>query len=203
MLYIRSQFMTGRHRPSSEALLLYLVISIAYYALITPLVDLLLPEQSGKTTTAIYSVLSQESGDRSPLHWLLIVFVVPALVGFFLGFNVQRNLLRSALRLLRINLVHAIPTAWDWKFGDRKAQWVLVTLNDGTQFAGFFGSNSFISTSPGERDMYIQYLYDIDNKNNWTPRGRSGVLITSGKIKTIEFWPFNPEEDTNGPRKQA
>ena len=200
MLYIRSQFMTGQHQPRSETLLLYLVVSIAYYALITPIVDLFLPQGSGKSTTSVYSLLSQESGDLTPWHWLLIVFVIPTLVGLFLGLNIQKNILTKFLQLIGINLVHAIPTAWDWKFGDRKAQWVLVTLNDGTQFAGFFGSKSFISTSPYERDMYIQYLYEIDDEDNWTPRGRSGVLIASGKIKTIEFWPHDPEEDTNGPR---
>lgn len=200
MLYIRSQFMAGQHQPRSETLLLYLVVSIAYYALIIPIVDLFLPQGSGESTTSVYSILSQESGDLTPWHWLLIVFVIPILVGLFLGLNIQKNILTKFLQLIGINLVHAIPTAWDWKFGNRKAQWVLVTLNDGTQFAGFLGSKSFISTSPYERDMYIQYLYEIDDEDNWTPRGRSGVLIASGKIKTIEFWPHDPEEDTNGPR---
>lgn len=201
MLYVRSQLVTGQHLPRSETLLLYLVVSIAYYALITPLVDLFLPQEPDESVATVYAILSQKSSEYTSWHWLSIVFGIPTLFGLLLGWNVQKNILRGVLQLIRINLAHAIPTAWDWKFNKREAQWVLVTLNDGTQFAGFFGSESFISTSPGERDMYIQYIYDINPEDNsWTPRDRSGVLIASGKIKTIEFWPHDQEEDTNGPR---
>ena len=41
-------------------------------------------------------------------------------------------------------------------------QWVLVTLKDGTRFAGYCGPQSFISSDPAEHDMYIEQTYDLD-----------------------------------------
>ena len=37
----------------------------------------------------------------------------------------------------------------------------------------------------------------IDDENNWSSRGESGVLIAAGKVQTIEFWPYDPQEDAN------
>ena len=90
-----------------------------------------------------------------------------------------------------------MPTAWDWKFGNMDNEWVLVTLKDGTRFAGFCGAQSFISSDPAERDIYVQWIYDIDDNHHWQSRGETGVLITSGEVKTIEFWPYKIQETTD------
>ena len=52
------------------------------------------------------------------------------------------------MQYCRLYTVHVMPTAWDWKIGDMTEQWVLVTLKDGTRFAGLCGSDSFISSDP-------------------------------------------------------
>ena len=77
------------------------------------------------------------------------------------------------------------------------SQWVLVTLKDGTRFAGFCGPESFMSSDPTERDIYIERIYDVDDQNNWSSRREKGVLITAGEIQTIEFWPHTSEESAN------
>ena len=76
-------------------------------------------------------------------------------------------------------------------------QWVLVTLKDGTRFAGYCGTESCMSSDPTERDIYIESVYDLTDDNVWTPRGENGVLITAGEVQTIEFWPDIPQEDAN------
>lgn len=88
-----------------------------------------------------------------------------------------------------------MPTAWDWKFGNMNSQWVLVVLKDGTHFGGLCGPDSFVSSDPTERDIYIQWVYDIDDEKNWHPRGETGVLICAGEVRTIEFWPYDLEEN--------
>lgn len=136
------------------------------------------------------SVLSiQEPGYEKALAWFALTFVGPAVLGLLLGVNIQKDLFRRVLQRCGLNPVHVIPTAWDWKFGVMKEQWVLVTLKDGTRFAGFCGNDSFMSSDPAERDIYIQWIYDIDDNNNWSQRGENGVLIAAGEISTIEFWP--------------
>ena len=76
-------------------------------------------------------------------------------------------------------------------------EWVLVTLRNGTRFAGYCGPDSFMSSDPDNRDLYIQWVYDIDDDSGWCPRGENGVLIAAGEISTIEFWPAERKEATN------
>ena len=46
--------------------------------------------------------------------------------------------------------------------------------------------------------MFIQWIYDIDEDGTWTPpKSERGVLIAAGEIRTIEFWPYNPQGETN------
>ena len=73
-------------------------------------------------------------------------------------------------------------------------QWVLVTLKDGTRFAGFCGSDSFMSSDPSERDIYIQQVYDVDDDNNWSSSAEKALLIIADEIQTIEFWPYVLQE---------
>lgn len=183
VLFVRSQFVTDRRTSHSTVLLSYLTVSLVYYAIAYPFLDL-------------GQLLYEHEGDDA-LAWFLFIFLGPVLLGLFLGINVQKNLLLRFLKWCGLNPVHAIPTAWDWKFGNMDEQWVLVTLKDDTRFVGFCGQESFISSDPTERDIYIQQIYDIDDENNWSWPGQKGILIAPGEIRTIEFWPYAPQGDAN------
>ena len=178
-LFVRSQFITGKS-PSynKERLLSYLTVSFIYGALILPFVDPSLIQ-------------------NSMWAWFGLVFGGPIVLGLILGFNIQKDLVRRCLNWFGLYPVHALPTAWDWKFSGMTEQWVLVTLKDGTRFAGFHGSQSFAASNPDERDMYIQWVYDIDDNGIWSSTDERGVLIAGGEIRTIEFWPYNPQETIN------
>lgn len=182
VLYVRAQFLTGWHPLQPTAVLSYFTISAIYYALALPLVNFVLP-------------ISLESG--SLLAWFTLVFIGPAALGLFLGVAVQKNWAFRALQWLRLNPVHPVPTAWDWKFGKMESQWVLVTLQDGTQFGGYFDSESFASSDPSERDIYIQWVCDIDSEDKWHPRNDKSVLIASDQVQTIEFWSNKTRENTS------
>ena len=183
VLFVRSQFVTGRSPSHSAAFLSYLTVSVIYNALILPFI--------------VFFSSIQEPGYGKAIVWFVLVFVGPAAVGLLLGVNIQKGLFHSFLQWCGLNPVHVMPTAWDWKFSSMNSQWVLVTLNDGTRFSGFCGSDSFMSSDPAERDIYIERIYEIDDDNIWSSRGENGVLITSGNVRTIEFWPYNPQENTN------
>ena len=181
-LFVRSQFITTR-RPSDSntaALLSYLTVSVVYGALVLP---------RGFVDPALLQ--------QSMWAWFGLVFVGPVVFGLFLGITIQKGLVRRLLNWFGLYPVHATPTAWDWKFGGREEQWVRVTLRDGTCLAGFYGSQSFTSSTPGERDMYIQWVYDIDDTGTWSSTNERGVLIAAGEISTIEFWAYTPQEETH------
>lgn len=72
--------------------------------------------------------------------------------------------------------------------------WVLVVLKDGTKFAGLSGSSSFMSSDPNERDFYLQQIYEIAPDKTWHAT-ESSLLICSGEIRTIEFWPYRSKEN--------
>lgn len=191
VLFVRSQFVTGRSPSRSTTVLSYLIVSIIYYALALPFIGLVL---SAPTPGKGWPLAAWLAG------WFALIIAGPAILGLVLGVNIQKDLLRRVLQWIGLNPVHVVPTAWDWKFGGMTPQWVLVTLKDGTRFAGFCGSGSFMSSDPAERDIYIERIYDVDDENNWNPRGENGVLIFAGEIQTIEFWPDVEQEIANDER---
>ena len=119
VLFVRSQFVTGRISPDLGAVP-YVIVSVVYYALAYPFLEILL---------AI-----QQPGVGKAIGWFTLIFVGPAILGLVLGINIQKNLFRRLLQRCGLHLVHAIPTAWEWKFSAMPPQWVLVTLKDGTRF---------------------------------------------------------------------
>ncbi|MPT48386.1 MAG: hypothetical protein E2598_08195 [Sphingobium sp.] len=173
ILYMRGQFLTGRALPSSDGLMAYITVSLVYYPIALPAFVWL----QGLTNLAAATV------------WILTIFIVPAAVGILLGMNARKGWLQYILRKLGMGTVHPINSAWDWRFVDCKSCWALVILKDGTKWAGFLGTESFMSSDPAERDIYIQQVYEIDKSNNWLPR-TSGVWIAHGEIQSIEFWPI-------------
>lgn len=184
VLYVRTQFLTGRMPPVAEGIVAYATVSLVYHALAFPF------------RPDVY-------GD-SPLngawtwHWFAFAFLVPAALGVVLGLNARHDWFGGMLRRLRLGTTHPIGCAWDWRFSEISDCWVLVVLKNGIQWAGYLGEGSFISSDQTERDIYLQQVYEIGDNNNWTPR-KSGVWIDGAEIQSIEFWP-NQEEADDGKR---
>jgi hypothetical protein len=176
-LFVRAQFLTGRRPSHSDAILSYLTLSIIYYALTFPIVD---------------AFRAVEGYDKT-FVWIVVVIVGPIVFGLVLGLNAQFEYGRRFLQRMGLNPVHVMPTAWDWKFAGITQEWILVVLQDGTEFAGYFGEKSFASSDTDERDLYIELVYDIGENDVWTQR-RNGVLIPGREIRTIEFWPNNEDD---------
>lgn len=181
ILYLRSQFTTGR-LGLSNALLSYLSVSCVYYALVFPIANL---------------PWIRELDYQDPLGWIFLVFLGPAVFGALLGVDIQRNYTRGFLRRAGLNTVHAVPSAWDWKFNKvQQLKWVVVTLKDGTQIGGFYGEDSFASSEPTERDIYLERSYRIDDEEScWSFESEEGILIVREEIKTIEFSPVDVKEN--------
>jgi hypothetical protein len=54
--------------------------------------------------------------------------------------------------------------------------------------AGEFGKNSFASSEPSERDLYLERVYQFSEDNPWQPVAKtSGILIKAEEIRYIEF----------------
>ena len=79
VLFVRSQFVTGRIAPDLGAVP-YVIVSVVYYALAYPFLGILL---------AI-----QQPGVGKAIGWFTLIFVGPAILGLVLGINIQKNLFR-------------------------------------------------------------------------------------------------------------
>ena len=176
VLYVRSQFLTGRMQAHKDALLSYFALSVMWWGLSLPVVS--------------WALGSLPLTSERPGLWFLLTLGGPAVFGTLLGVNASKGWTRRLLGRFGLRLIHVMPTAWDWKFEGMPASWVLVTLKDGTRFAGFCGSDSFISSDPQERDMYIQRIYSLDAEERWVDQGDKGLLVRGSEIRSIEFWPY-------------
>lgn len=98
---------------------------------------------------------------------------------------------RQTLRVFGLSLVHPTARSWDWVFHRVDPCFVLVTLKDGSQCAGYWGVNaagtqSFASSDPKERDLYISQVFEISDEGPWRPTPKS-IFIAAGEIRTVEF----------------
>jgi hypothetical protein len=151
----------------------------------------------------VYYLTASGFGKAHPLWtgllWTVVTLSSPILLGVFLAHFDQRQYVGKVLHLLGFNPLHPIPAAWDFKFYNTSPVWVLVTLKDGGSVAGFWGSRSFASSDPAERDLYIETVYMIPRgKKPWQKIPRSaGMLIPGREIRHIEFWSDDKEETHN------
>lgn len=88
------------------------------------------------------------------LLWLFVFFVAPLTLGLLLGFIWQRDIHRRLASTIGIRITHPIPNSWDYMFSSiTEAAWLLITLTDDRQVAGYFGPESFASSDVNERDI--------------------------------------------------
>lgn len=176
ILYFRAQFTTGRLPPLAEGAVSYVTLSLIYQAISYPITSTQLFVNAPMTLCYWAS-------------WFTFIFVVPAVIGGLLGLNVRKGWSKALVNYFGISTIHPINCAWDWHFGKCGEGWVIVTLKDDTKWYGFLGVNSFMSSDPAERDLYIEGVYVVENEGaSWTPRGNS-VWIAHGEIQTLEFLP--------------
>jgi len=182
ILGLRKQFIISRETNGHDFLLKILCYSAVNYAISSWLVYIIL-------TTEKSLVLGS-------FLWFSVLLVFPVLIGSIWGISAQKEWGYKLLRGLKINPVHVTSTAWDWKFGRMtRGSFVLVTLKDRTQYAGWCADGSFISSDRSERDIYIEKMYDLKESDKpWTDRGNDSVLICAGEIRSIEFIDPNNKE---------
>ena len=170
--FVRSKFLTRKISPQNQ-LIYYCAVSVVYYVLVW------LPVNA--------SSFIEELDYQNPWHMFFLLLVGPVVLGGLFGYESRREYVHRFIRWVGLgNLTHPVESAWDWKFMNTNDEWVIVTLKDGTRFAGFYGTSSFASSDPQKRDIYIQWVHDIDEEGKWI-YAKVGVLVTSGEVKTIEF----------------
>ena len=173
ILFMISRFTTGRPSFASS-----LAVSSAYYVIAWALFDF------GPADEVAKRVKDFE------VNWQVAMMVVgaPVAFGVLTGLAVQKEWLYQALRFVKLEPVHGIPSAWDWKFMQADQQWITVHLKNGTNILALYCKDCFVSTDPSERDLYLSNMYAWGEDGRPVKNERiDGLLLKADSIDRIEF----------------
>ena len=124
-------------------------------------------------------------------HWILLSLtsvVGSALLGFVIALIKQSQCISWILSRLKISIMHATPTAWDYLFFKQGSAFIIVTLTDDTKLYGWYSSNSFTSSDQDERDIFVEIGYKLSKDGKWEEDTQSGgFYVPKDQIKYIEF----------------
>ncbi|WP_219623298.1 DUF6338 family protein [Paenibacillus pasadenensis] len=183
MFWVFSIFVPTRESQLQTAILRYLFFSCLNYALWSPL---------------FYYLAKIDYSIHHTLRWFAlmagVVLLSPILLGMFFSWLVQQKWLRKMMFKVSKSAFHPIPTAWDYKMSNLSGSWAIVTLNDGSQVLGWYGSQSFSSSIAGERDLFLESVFQMDEDGAWIKRKNTeGIWIPANQIKWIEFFSDDKE----------
>lgn len=197
--------------------IVYTCVFILPGFIITELIDSIVPPKSFRELKFIFSCIIYSIINLALWIWLdVIIFenlksktvlfyivlsssniMTSIITGTIIGLIKHCELPRKIFRLFKVQMNHPIPTAWDYFFNKKEECFINVRLKSGNTVSGKFFCNSFASSESTERDLYIEKIYDVDDKNTWNEVPRSlGMYISKDEIETIEF--FTVEEIENG-----
>lgn len=113
----------------------------------------------------------------------LILFIMPILWPFIVVKVTNWNPIAKYI-------VHPIQKPWDYVFSKKKSFWVIIHLKDGRKIGGRYDTNSFASSFPSEEQIYMEEVWELDNKGAFVkPIERSkGIIILGNDIVAIELF---------------
>ncbi len=172
------QFVPLHSSTVKETVFLRLLTATAYnYALCSPIIYVCL---SRSDLVGFYGRL---------LAWFFVIFVAPVVLAILRAIFMQTTKFDWVFRLLGLRPISPIPTGWDWIFSRTGRCFVLVTLKDGREIAGWFGSKSMASSDPERKDIFIEKLYAVPTDGSpWVEvPGNLGIQVDGSQIAFIEF----------------
>lgn len=172
----QESFRVGVKQDIKTRLFSYAVASTAYFAVIAPFVRMVAED----LCLSKFWAVGLEYG------------FVPILIGIVVALIRTQRWFDGISRLLKLPPIHHMPTAWDWVFVEREhGTYVIVTLNAGQKYAGPWSKTCFASSTPTERDIYLDEVWDAKDSGAWTRLSpRRGILLCGNDIKSVEF--FHP-----------
>jgi len=132
------------------------------------------------------------------IHYVNLIGNYPFLYFLSLAFMIIVSPILFALIFQKISkkkwfgrfMINPTKSAWDSFFSKRESYFVIVTLKNGRKIGGKYGKNSFSSTYPNPKELYLEELWELNKKNGFKKieAQTEGILITEQEISTIEFY---------------
>ncbi|MGQ1948720.1 DUF6338 family protein [Geofilum sp. OHC36d9] len=113
----------------------------------------------------------------------LIILIAPIIAAFLFH-------LLSKKKIFSKYLITPTKSAWDSFFSKRESYYVIVTLKNDRKIGGKYGTNSYSSTYPIPKELYIEEVWELNKKDGFVKKieQTEGMLITENEISTIEFF---------------
>jgi Family of unknown function (DUF6338) len=123
-----------------------------------------------------------------------ILLLFPGLLGGLYVRLTKTGRLRGVRELM--GFPQPDPTSWDYFFRKERAYWVWLTFKSGKVMAGLFGPNSFASSFPHKRDLYIEKLLRLDDEGKVVEliQNSAGALVTMDDLERIQFFEIGEVE---------
>jgi Family of unknown function (DUF6338) len=162
---------------TATAVLDSLALSCVVYGLVSPLLYFSFLGQWYKTRPGLFAFVA-----------FFVLLIAPTLLGAVYVWLTKTG--RAAWLRGFLGFPHPDPTAWDYHFRKEKAYWVWLTFKSGKVMAGLFGPNSFASSFPHKRDLYIEKLLRLDEHGRvveWIENS-AGALVMMEDLERIQFF---------------
>jgi hypothetical protein len=170
---------------------------------------LLIPSHEFKISEYILEIICYSTINFTVLFWLiplaeknhgflcygiyiLVMFICPIIWPI-----IWKMLVTS--KLLKGNILHPTPKAWDYYLGLGKSCFMLIHLKNGNLIGGLYYKDSFASSYPNDLDLYIKEVWKINTEGQFIEKinNTDGLLIAYDVIEYIElFNPYPNEGDT-------
>lgn len=173
ILWVRQWFIAGPPPALKDRVLAYAGVSTVYYAISVP----------------TFAFVVKQWGWLPWIADAIQYAVFPLLIGAALSFSAANDWIGNGLRRLGLSPNHHSPTAWDYAFSRLRGEvYVIASLTDGSKVYGRYGPASFASSSSTERDLLIEEVWEVDDKNRWTKPAEAKAILLCGKdIRAVEL----------------
>jgi len=117
------------------------------------------------------------------LFILLYCLAAPVFWPFLWHFLINKKFLYRFFQL-------PYSTAWDYFIHQRKSCFMLIHLKDDSMIGGYYGQNSYASSSIDEESIYLEKVYKIkpDGTFGEEIQDSFGLVISKDNYKYIEFF---------------
>lgn len=187
-----------------DRLLLFLIFFIPGFISVK-VYGLLVPSERTDFSKSLFETIGYSALNFAALSWLIILihsadfylqhplwyFTFLLLIMFLAPILWPILFLRlCSWSPLAKHVTHPIPKPWDYVFGKREPFWIILHLKDGRKVGGRFDGNSFASSYPAEEQIYLEELWELDDKGRFIkPIERSkGIIISGSQLSSVEFF---------------
>jgi len=183
-------------KQRSQNVLELLTLSCINYAFASPFIVLLL--LCWPTRLDLANPVMTTRNVIYGAFWILVIFVTPFILGLCVRPVTEWAHRSSFWRKLGLRIIHPCPTGWDYAFARQQQYWLRVMLSDGRLLEGVFRESSLASSEPGERDLFLEDVYEFDEETEQFERieKNCGMLIRGDQIASITFFSQEAENQS-------